>query len=269
MVKPSWRDKWTALFFLPILLLGGCGAPRVCPPAFSLYGYQRVAVIPFDNQTQDPGLASYVQSEMVDQVLQLNALPVIDANLTAAYLRDLKADPASVPTDPALMKKIADHFKADLLLMGTATGYVEILKDGAPFRAEDTGQLGFKTFRKVSVAARAQLLDPNSGSLVWSDKNQGYSWTDTFNPLSVPDGPQLPAVINNFLNLANVVANRVLGKDDWEPAVINENDPTQLLYPKSHYFANLRQKATYEAVNAIVDDFRGHNGWMPGMTAAP
>lgn len=252
---------------LSAVLGAGC-APRVCPPAFSLYGYQRVAVIPFDNQTQDPALASDLEAEMVDQVLQLNAVPVIDANLTAAYLRGLGTDPASVPTDPALMKKIADHFKADLLLVGTATGYVEILKDGAPFRAEDTGQWGFKTFRKVSVAAKAQLLDPNSGSLVWSDKNQGYSWTDTFNPLPVPEGPQLPAFLDHFINLANVVANRVLGKGDSEPAVINENDPAQLIYPHSHYFADLRGKATYEVVNAIVDDFRGHNGWTPGTAMA-
>jgi len=228
-----------------------------------------VAVIPFDNQTQDPALGAAVQSEMVDQISQLNAVPLVDVAQTGAYLKSLRADPASVAANPDLMREIAQHFKADLILVGSSTGYLEILKDQAPQRSDD-GRWGFNTFRKVSVAARAQLLDPSSGSLVWSQKNQGYSYTNTFNPLPIPPGLQLPDQVNGLLDLANLVKNRVLQKDDREPASFDENSSGQLLYRQSHYFAKLREDATYEVVNAIVDDFRGHNGWVPGgKSAAP
>ncbi|HET9870801.1 MAG TPA: hypothetical protein VFR02_09945 [bacterium] len=266
MVRIAKGIAWLGLV-LSVGIFTGCGAPRVYPPAFSLYGYQRIVVVPFDDQTQDPALGITLQSEMEDQVLSLNAVPLVDAKQTAAYLKGLKADPASVATDPELMKKIAQKFKADLLLVGAATGYVEILKDEAP-QQDSSGHWGFNTFRKVSVAGKAQLLDPASGSLVWSGKNQGYSYTNTFNPLPIPAGVRLPAGLDGVLGMANLVKNRVLGKDDREPATLDENDPNVLLYPNSHYFAHLREEATYELVNAMVDDFRGHNGWTPGMAAS-
>src|SRR5258708_2026938 len=51
-----------------VTLFSGC-AQKPLPPVFNLYGYQRLAVVPFNNQTQDPALASAQQDEMTDEIL--------------------------------------------------------------------------------------------------------------------------------------------------------------------------------------------------------
>ena len=220
-----------------------------------------MAVIPFEEQTKDPVLGQAVQEEMVSEILALNAMPVIEAAQVGAYLKSIQADPSAIATDADLRKKIGQKFQCDILLVGTATGYTEILKDTAPERKSD-GQWGFMTDRKVHVNATAKLMDPANGTLLWTQKNGGYSYENTWNPLPVP-GDAVPALLQPFADLANLVKNRLEGKNDNEPAVVDENDPNILIYPQSHYFAKLRQNAVAAMVNAMVDDFRGHCGWTP------
>ncbi len=248
-------------------LLTGCeGPPRAIPPAFNLYGYQRLAVVPFENETRDPALAKSLQDEMTDQVLSLGAVPVVDAGQVGAYLRQMKARPEDLKTNALLRRGVAANFKCDLLLMGTVTGYQETLQDKMP--EHSGGGWGFYTLRKVHVNGRAQLMDPASGSLLWSQKNGGYSATNTWNPLPIPPGLSLPPEFGAAMGLANLVKNRVLNKGDDEPAVMNEADPTILLYPKSAHFTKLREEAVFQLVNAFVEDFRGHGSWMPNLSPA-
>ncbi len=255
----SFKQAWMLPLFAAALL-AGCGAPpQPIPPVFNLYGYQRMAVVPFADQSKDPALGQAIQDEMVSEVLALNAMPVIDGAQVGAYLKSIKADPSTVATDADLRKKIGQKFQCDILLVGTATGYTEILKDTAPERKQD-GQWGFMTDRKAHVYATAQLMDPVNGTLVWTQKNGGYSYYNTWNPLPVP-AVEVPTELQQFADLAVLVKNRVENKGDREPLTLNENDPNVLLYPQSHYFAELRQKAIVAMVDAMVGDFRGHNGW--------
>ncbi|HJT24321.1 MAG TPA: hypothetical protein VJ873_07070 [bacterium] len=276
---------------LGVVLLCGCAAKPI-PPAFSLYGYQRLAVIPFENQTRDPALAKAVEGEMTDEILGLGAVPVIDAKQVAAYLKSVGADASSVETDANLRNRLAQKFHCDLLLMGSAGSYAEILKDTNPQKVTDdsTGisKWGFYTYRKVVVQANARLMDPTSGSLLWSDKNKGWSWLNTWNPLPVPDDIAAQNQVNRFLNLAgavgaglgnapvnqaldvaNLVRYRANHATDQEPVVVDETNQEVLVYPKSAAFANLRQKAIFQTMNGIVEDFRGHCGWTPSTTGNP
>ncbi|HEY5040025.1 MAG TPA: hypothetical protein VIJ93_13235, partial [bacterium] len=116
----------TALTLAVVLLFNGC-AEKPVGPAFNLYGYQRLAVIPFDNNTQDPALANAVQNEMTSEVVNLNAVPVIDAAQVAVYLKSIRAKSSDVSTDPRLRQKIAQNFKCDILLVGSSEGYNEFL----------------------------------------------------------------------------------------------------------------------------------------------
>jgi PBP1b-binding outer membrane lipoprotein LpoB len=286
--KQVFQALFKAIFILTAaVILNGCSEKPI-PPVFNLYGYQRVAVVPFDNQTQDPALARAVQDEMTDEILNLGAVPVIDAKQVAAYLRSVGADAPSVQTDSDLRNRVAKKFNCDLLLLGSAANYAEILKDTAPEKVtnQSTGisKWGFYTYRKVIVNANAKLMDPATGSLIWSGKNKGWSWLNTWNPLPVPDDVAAENEVNRFLNLANVVgrsvANPQVGQaldlanlvryrlnhdKDKEPTVIDETNQGTLVYPKSAAFADLRQKAVYQTMNGIVEDFRGHCGWTPQL----
>ncbi len=286
--KRFFKSLFKVVFILTAaVLFNGC-AQKPIPPIFNLYGYQRLAVIPFDNPTQDPALAGAVQDEMTDEILNLGAVPVIDAKQVAAYLRSLGANASSVQTDPDLRNRVAKKFNCDLLLLGSAANYTEILKDTTPQKVtnQSTGisKWGFYTYRKVIVDANAKLMDPASGSLIWSGKNKGWSWLNSWNPLPVPDDVAAENEVNRFLNLAGVVGrsvanpqvNQALGlanlvryrlnhETDVEPAVVDETNQGSLVYPKSRAFADLRQKAIHSTMDGIVEDFRGHCGWAPQL----
>ena len=246
-----------------LVLSNGC-AEKPVGPVFNLYGYQRIAVVPFDNNTQDPALASALQDEMTSEVVNLNAVPVIDAGQVAVYLKAIQAKSSDVPTDPELRQKISQHFKCDILLIGSAEGYNEFLKDEAPKRS-DSGW-GFYTDRKVVIYVSTKLMDPTSGGLLWArNKSWGSSWHNTWNPLPVPASVMIPDQIGQFIDLANLVSNRINHKVDVEPLAIDENSGGGLIYLKSQAFAGLRNTAINEAVGSLVRDFRGQGNWTPAL----
>src|SRR5580700_4019283 len=115
-------------------------------------------------------------------------------------------------------------------IIGSAEGYNEFLKDEAPTRT-DQGW-GFYTDRKVVVTNNAKLMDPASGSLLWfRNKNWGSSWHNTFNPLPVPATVMLPGLLGQFVDLANLVINRVDHKVDVEPPAVDETYDGPPIYP--------------------------------------
>jgi len=253
----------TTLISAAVCLFAGC-APKPIPPVFSLYGYQRLAVIPFDNHTQDTALAGALQDEVTSEIVNLGALPVIDAAQVAAFLKSIPASASDVPTDSGLRQNIAQHFKCDLLLVGSAEGYNEFLKDEEPKRADD-GHWGFYTDRKVVVTNNARLMDPASGGIVWSrNKNWGASWHNTWNPLPVPDSVTLPGQLGRFVDLVHLVKNRLDHQVDVEPPSLDENPSGALIYPQSRAFTGLRQKAIVATANSLVVDFQGRCNWTPG-----
>src|SRR5260221_14467793 len=84
--RPFFRLLKILIILAVAISFNGCGEkPR--PPLFNLYGYQRVAIVPFANQTRDPALAKAVQDEMTDEIVSLNAVPVIQAEQVGAYLK--------------------------------------------------------------------------------------------------------------------------------------------------------------------------------------
>lgn len=260
------KDRFSAAlnFFLlaaTALIFNGCAEDKPVPPVFNLYGYQRIAVVPFDDQTQDPVLARDVQEEITDQVVNLGAVPVVQAAQVTAFLQGMNADPASVLTDENLRQQLVRKFKCDLLLLGAATGYNEFLQDTAP--EQNGNQYGFYTKRKVVVNASAKLIDPVSGNLLWAEKNQGWSRTSTWNPLPVPVEVRIASQLGVLGGLANLVRSRVLDPGDVEPASLDVEPSATLIYPKSHYFVKLRQNAIYQTISGIVCDFQGRNNWVP------
>ena len=260
-----------ALVLMAGLGLNGC-AEKPAPPTFSLYGYQRMAVVPFDNQSQDSALGGAVADEMTNEIVGINAVPVIQASQVAAFLRAQGASPADLLTNDSLRKSVGRKFQCDVLLMGSADGYLESLRDRSPERVvvnATTGEAkwGFYTDRKVTVNAHASLVDVQSGSLLWSQKNQGYSWYNTWNDLPIPGTVQLPDQLKGIFDLTTIARHRVMNEGDYEPDYLDQNNPNILLYPKSRYFTNLRQSAIVQTIGGMVADFRPHGGWTPQLKA--
>jgi hypothetical protein len=266
----------SAFLFAAILIFTGC-AVKPAPPVFSLYGYQRVAMIPFDNQSADPELARVIQEGMTAQIVGINAVPVIEADQVAAYLRTLNAQGGSVAIDSNLRQKLGKKFSCDILLIGSADAYSEDLKDQMPQRVvvnEKTGEAkwGFYTNRKVTVNAGAKLLDVATGSLLWTRKSQGYSYQNTWNPLPIPGSVKMPDELSEFMNLKNLVKHRVKDEIGRDRGPDGDRRPVKLYYPRSTTFSSLRQKAIAQAVNYMVGDFRPRGGWTPqlqGNTSQP
>ncbi len=266
-----WIFGLAALLTLPIL--DGCGPPpRPIPPTFNLYGYKGLAVVPFVNESPDPELPGGLSEEMTDELTGLNAVPIVQASQVAAFLKSQKAAPSDLLTNDPLRRALQARFKCDLLMMGTAQGFSEILKDDAPVRqtgSDGQPQWGFTTHRKSIVNASFKLLDASTGNLLWSRKNQGYSWHNTWNPLPIPGEIAIPGEIDRFIHLADLVRHRVTHEGDQEPLTMSQNDPNVLIYPNSHGFQELRQNAIHETVYDLVEDFRGHQGWIPNGSTAP
>lgn len=249
-----------------VVFAAGCASTPV-PPAYNLYNLKKIAVVPFENSTKDPLLGKVMQEEMLGKIVSLNAVTVIDANQVASYLKSIKAAPADVITDDAVRQKVFARYKCDLILTGSCEGYQEFLKDEAPKRVTDSqtnqSEWGFYTNRKVVVDAICKLSDADGG-VAWMQKGNGYSWNNTWNPLPIPGNVAMSDDLGKFIDLANLVKNRVMNKEDKEPLAIDGNPDGAHIYPKSTMFAGLRGKAISECVNSMVRDFRGYNGWTNG-----
>jgi hypothetical protein len=241
------------------------------PPIFSLYPYQRILVIPFENRSPDPDLARELQEGITGQIVGLGAVSVLDADQVDAYLKKTRTATALAVNDPEQRKKLGEEFQADLILVGTAEGYGEYLKDRPPERVvlnDSTGEAewGFHTDRKVTVQGSAKLVEVASGSLLWTKKSDAYSAYNSWNPLPIPGSLQMPEQLKQFIDLAALVKHRVQHGKDGEPA--SSEGRGELIYPKSDNFAGLRRKALNHSVNYLVSDFRGRNGWTPPPVGA-
>jgi hypothetical protein len=264
------------IFSTVILTFSSC-AEKPAPPIFSLYGYQRIAVVPFNNQSVDSELARAIQEQMTAQIVGFNAVPMIEADQVAVYLRALKADSASVALDADLRQKLGRKFQCDILLVGTADGYDEVMEDQMPQRVvvnekTDEAKWGFYTNRKVSVNATAKLVDLTTGSLLWTRQGKGYSYQNTWNPLPIPGTVKIPDQLSEFMNLKNLMKHRVRDEKDDDSGPDGDGKPVKLRYPRSKTFTNLRQSAVNQAVNYMVGDFRPRGGWTPqlkGNTTQP
>lgn len=258
----------TALFLGAILFVQGCAPPVPRPPAFNLYQYDRVAVLPFVNDTRDPAMAADVEDQLSGRLANLDAVPVVQAAQVAKYLESIGADPTMIVLDDNIRAKVASRFKVDLLMTGVITSYEETRKEGEPERRvvnSQTGKAewGINTFRRADLSVTAKLYDPATGSLLWTEKSSGWSYTNEWTELPIPGSLRIPPIagLDELLRTAKVA--RDLVKEREEKAKPRPRGEKPLLYLKSGKFKQLREDSIYQAVNYLMGDFYGSGGWKP------
>jgi TolB-like protein len=261
-LKPSTLFSTTVKTIFAVGLVLGVGACKVKPrpPVFSLYGFQRLAMAPFENLSTDPQMARDLQNGITQQILRLGACPVVESDLVAKYLNG-----GSPADDPNLLKKCAAQFKSDIVMTGTVESYQEFQEMGEPKRVVNntkTGaaEWGFYVNRKVEVAVTAKLLDPATGSTYWTQRATGNSYFNKWTPLPIPGDVVTPQsyVLQNAMKLVMREVNKTFNDRD-------ERRGTRLRYMDNATFSDLRQRAVANAAGYLTSDFRGHGAWTPGM----
>jgi hypothetical protein len=260
-----------ALVLAAVVSLGGCSV-KPKPPLFSLYEFQRLAVVPFANETRDPGLELECMNQTVAQVVRLGAAAVVESAQVSPYLAGLGKDPSLAPGDPDLLKKIGARFKSDVLMTGVVDTYEEVKDYAAPQRRvtnRKTGaaEWGFYTNRAVTVSATAKLLDPVTGSLLWTQRSSGTGQSNEWTVLPIPGDLEIPVagMLENVYQLAKYKVSR----GDSENGLRRGARAAPLMYKRDASMANLRQKAIAAAVSHLTADFKARGNWTPDLRGQP
>lgn len=193
-------NKRTVPFILLAVFLAGCTVkPR--PPLFSLYGRQKLVVMPVQNLTQDPALGPTVQDGIIGGLVRLNAVPIAEESAVSALIAKQRTTNLALEQDDKLRQKIVDSLKADTLMVGSVNTYTEDMREEEPQRLvtnykAKTYKWGYNDMVTVTAMATVKVLDANTGNILWVRQARGQGvyrrWKDLAwpgdNPAPPPDG---------------------------------------------------------------------------------
>jgi hypothetical protein len=136
-----------------LLLLAGCKGPNAyVHPKADLSSVKTVAIIPFENMTQERVAADKVQRIFATELLHTAPFVVVDAGQVGRALRTERVEnPASMT--PAEMKKLGAALGAEGLFFGNVLTY-----------SETKGQ----TTATADVSLQLRLVEAASGTVLWS-----------------------------------------------------------------------------------------------------
>lgn len=193
-------NKRTIPFILLAVFLAGCTVkPR--PPLFSLYGRQKLVVLPVQNSTHDPALGGTVQDGIIGGLVRLNAVPIAEESAVSALIAKQRATNMALEQDDNLRKKIVDSLKADVIMVGAVSSYTEDKREEEPQRLvtnykNKTYKWGYNDTVTVTTMATVKIIDANTGNILWVRQARGQGlyrrWKDLAwpgeNPAPPPDG---------------------------------------------------------------------------------
>lgn len=142
------------MIFLGLMFMMGCrSGPTVYihPNAdFSLI--KKVAVLPFDNLTQDRFAADKVQKILTTELLSIGAFEVVEPGQVLKGLRDQGIENPSAMITPQI-KKVGEGLGAQALIFGTVV---------------DFGESRVGTNPSPEVTVQLRLVETQSGVTLWS-----------------------------------------------------------------------------------------------------
>ncbi|HEY7410539.1 MAG TPA: CsgG/HfaB family protein [Vicinamibacteria bacterium] len=138
-----------------VLLLPACrtaGGARYVHPNVDLAALRTVAVLPFENLTQDRAAGDKVQKVFITELLSLEAFQVVEPGTVVKALRADRIESVAA-LGPAEIKHLGEALKADGLFMGSVVDFAETRSGTAP---------------APEVTIELRLVETQSGVTVWS-----------------------------------------------------------------------------------------------------
>ncbi|HEB68686.1 MAG TPA: hypothetical protein ENI88_03585 [Desulfobulbus sp.] len=186
-MKRSCFHLVLVLLLLPFYLYG-CARTDSVPQTFVRknvdLGYiSRVAVLPFENNTQDDFAAQRIRDITATRILALGIFDVVDRGIVDSALREMAID-KTTPLDVPVVKRLGKRLGVQAFVYGTVNSI---------------GENRQGSFSYPEVALTLELLDSESAQVLWrnSDTNSGYSLADRLFGLAPLDAFQITV---NLLN---------------------------------------------------------------------
>lgn len=151
---------------LALAALAACRTPRslYVHPNADLGGVKTVAVMPFENVTQERLAGDKVQKIFTAELLAAGPFEIVEPGLVRKALRDVHLDSASQMT-AADMKKLGEVTGAQAIFLGSVLEYSDGRGGGAAGAPR--------------VVLQVRLVEAASGTTIWSitDGRSGTSFT--------------------------------------------------------------------------------------------
>jgi TolB-like protein len=146
---------WCAAGLAATFLATGCASTKTTKythPNMDLGAIRRVAVLPFENLTQDKSASEKVQKIFLTELLSLEAFDVVEPGQMTQYLRANRVDSveALAPTD---LKKMGEALKAQGVFVGSVVDFADTRTGSTP---------------STEVTIQLRLVETQSGVTVWS-----------------------------------------------------------------------------------------------------
>lgn len=176
--------KFSILILLTITLFTttGCGGKGSTTQTFLRKGVDlsfitKVAILPFENNTQDDFAAGRVRDITTTQIMAKGIFDVVDKGIVDSALREMGID-ATTPLDAPLIKRLAQRLNVQSFITGTINNIGE-------------NRQGSFTYPEMSFTL--QLIDGESALILWrtSDTLNGYSLSDRLFGLDPMDAFQI------------------------------------------------------------------------------
>ncbi|WP_456387053.1 hypothetical protein [Desulfolithobacter sp.] len=149
----------------------------------------RVAVLPFENNTQDDFAAQRIRDIAATQILAMGVFDVVDKGIVDSALQELAID-QDTPLDAPLVKRLGQRLGVQGLILGTVNGL---------------GERRQGSFSYPEISLTLELLDTTSALVLWrvSDTMSGYSLSDRLFGLNPLDSFQL--TVNLLKNMLSTI----------------------------------------------------------------
>ena len=144
-----------ALAAASLSVLAGCASSpttKYLHPNVDLGAIKKVAVLPFENLTQEKGAGEKVQKIFLTELLSLEAFEVIEPGQVTKELRAARIESPEALGPPEL-KKLGEAWKAQGIFIGAVVDFAETRSGSTP---------------TPEVTIQLRLVETQSGVTVWS-----------------------------------------------------------------------------------------------------
>jgi hypothetical protein len=151
----TMKQAYRALAMIALLVLAGaCGhaVTQYVHPNADIAALKTVAVLPFENLSQDRTAGDKVQKIFSSELLATGAFSVVEPGLVSKTLKASRIE-TTESLGPADLKKLGEELKADGVFMGSVVDFAESRSGQTP---------------TPDITIQLRLVECQSGATVWS-----------------------------------------------------------------------------------------------------